>query len=89
MVHCFGCISASVAAEQDLWTHHAIGCVTGTCDAIILDRMLGKEGNTIGYTSWGNLIFTPENLGVGPVDATHKQSPTKLLLHVALPTCFV
>ena len=23
---------------------------------------MGKEGNTIGYTSWGNLIFTPENL---------------------------
>ena len=64
MVHCFGCISASVAAEQDLWTHHAIFCVTGTRDAIILDRILGEEGNTKGYTSFCNLIFTPENLEV-------------------------
>jgi len=48
-----------------------------------------KETQKDTLASWGNLIFTPENLGVGPVDATHKQSPTKLLLHVALPTCFV
>jgi hypothetical protein len=63
-LHCFGCISASVAAELDLRTHHAIFCVTGILDDIILDRVLGAEGNTDGCTSLGDLIFTPENLGV-------------------------
>ena len=40
--------------------HNAICCVTGNLDAIILDRGLGSEGETEGYTSFGDLTFTPE-----------------------------
>ena len=50
--------SASVAAELDLQTHH------GILDVIALDRVMGKKGNTDGYFSLGDLILTPENLGV-------------------------
>ena len=49
--------------------HNAICCITGTLDAIILDRGLGTEGSTEGYTSFGDLIFTPENFDVGKMDS--------------------
>lgn len=40
--------------------HNAICCVTGNLDAIILDKGLGSERKTEGYTSFGDLTFTPE-----------------------------
>jgi Vacuolar-sorting-associated 13 protein C-terminal len=41
--------------------HNAICCVTRNVDAIILDRGLGPDGSTEGYTSFGDIIFTKED----------------------------
>ena len=56
--------------------HNAIRCVTRNLDAIILDRGLGPDGSTEGYTTFGDMIFTKEDARARKMDFLDDENET-------------